>query len=143
MAEAPLTESETFQCFQLAGVIWDDFNTASIHDGFGVQLSLTDLSILQSDLRARLVALSDPALVEVRVFIVKWAAVKYSTASMEGGAVGSTTGLKYDPKDKRENVKELFASTLGLMGMAQAQAAKRKAMMGENSDNGCIGVVRG
>jgi hypothetical protein len=138
-----LNESQIFQCFQLAGVIWDDFAQAKIHDGFGVQLELTDLDALQSALRTRLTTLSAAAETEVADLVTRWGRVKFNTASMDQGAVGDTTGLKYDPKDKRENLKELFASTLGLMGIYQAQAAKNKAMRGERADSGIIGIRRG
>lgn len=138
-----LDEDQIFQCFQLAGVIWDDFTNAKIHDGFGVQLDLTDLDQLQSSLRTRLTTLSAAAETEVADLVTRWQACKFNTAEMDGGAVGDTTGLKFSPKNKRENLKELFASTLGLMGIYQAQAAKNKAMRGEQTDTGIIGIRRG
>ncbi len=137
-----LDEDQIFQSFQIAGVIWDDFTNALIHDGFGTQLQLTDLDALQSALRSRLLALSASAETEVETLITKWQACKFDTAEMDAGAVGDTTGLKYSPKNKREIIKELFASTLGLMGIYQAQMAKKKAVYGEQMSD-VIAVRRG
>jgi hypothetical protein len=106
-------------------------------------LQVTDLDALQSALRSRLVALSSPAEAEVIDLITRWEQVKFSVAKMDQGSVGDTTGLKYDPQERKDTIKQLFSSTLGLMGIYQGQMQKKNAMYGNAADMGPIWVMRG
>jgi len=137
-----LDEDDYLWCFKIAGVIWDASSQASIHDGFGVQLSLTDLNILQSDLRSRLVGFDSATVNHIQGCIIQYAPIETATGEMESGAVGSTTGLNYSPAKKREAIKESFSSLTGCLGMWQARMMKKKAMNGERSED-FIGVTRG
>lgn len=138
-----LSENDYIWCFKIAGVIWDQVSSASIHDGFGQQLNLPDLGILQADLRARLKSLDSQTIVHVQDCITQWVPVEFATAKMTSGAVGDTTGLDYNPKEKREAIKQTFGALTGCLGIYQAQMLKSKAMNGEMADNGLIGVRRG
>lgn len=142
-----LDETDFVYCFQISGVIWDmnglTTGTATIHDGFGAQLSLTDIGILQANLRARLVALDTVSVTEIQNCIVQWFPLRFNTAEMDQGAVGSTTGLKYDPAKKRDQILKIFSGMTGCLSMASALLQKKRAMDGEKVDDGMIGVRRG
>ena len=144
-----LSEQDYMYCFQIAGVIWDNQvnnanATATVHDGFGVQLSLTNINNLQADLRSRLGAFDTIVVTELQNLIVAWYPLRLNTTQMDSGGIGDMSGLKYNPQEKRDQIAKIFAGMTGCMSMAAALLWKQKSMQGEAmAGNGVIGVQRG
>lgn len=144
-----LSTDDYYYCFQIAGVIWDALGrttTASIHDGFGTQLSITDISILQNDLRNRLASFDTTTITHIQnEIITPWVPLLTNTTEMKEGGAGSISGLEYSPDKKREQIKLLFAGTTGCLAMAQALLHKKRAMEGDvmASTGSFVGVMRG
>lgn len=139
-----LDDSEIAYCFEIANVIWQVGigTTATVHDGFGIQLTLTDIDQLQTDLLTRLQNLAAIAVTNVRALTVDWALIRLNTAKMEGGQTGDTGGLTFSFETKREQIKQLFNVYVPVLHMADAQRRKSMTPVGEPVSS-FIGVSRG
>lgn len=120
-----LTDSDQRRCSEIANVIWNDSNTATIQNGFGIMLTLVDLTSLQTDFATRIAALTAASVLEIQTTILPaWDKVRLSDGEMEAGSVGDLTGLKYSFEGKRQQIKRVFCGYVPCLGMAQAQARK-------------------
>lgn len=139
-----LTAAEIASCFEIANVIWQVGigTTATVHDGYGIQLTLTDIDTLQTDLLGRLQNLAAIAETNVRALTVSWATVRLSTAKIESGSAGDTGGLNFSFEEKRAQIKQLFNVYVPVLHMADAQRRKSMTPVGEQVSN-IISVSRG
>ncbi len=120
---AALDEGEQMSVFEILEAFWD--STGSVTDGFGIQLSLTELDQLKNDITTRLLALSDAALVKVRAIIVEYDDVKGGDFAFDGGQIGTLGGLKMSSAMEQAKIRKRLLTYVPVMHMADALKQKR------------------
>lgn len=148
MADLPngLTEEDQRYCFEMASAIWKDQTTATVHNGYGIILSLSQLDELQNDLMARLAALSATSVSLVQELIYGdddgfgWKDVRKGSMEVNDGGSDTARGVSFSMEDQRQSIKGLFDGYVGCMSMARAIARRQDQERGKSS---CIPIARG
>jgi hypothetical protein len=96
-----------------------------VHDGFGVQLTLTELDELKDDVSAKLAALDADSLVKVQALVVEWDVIRTQTAKIMTGGIGNLSGLDYDVEKKQARIRQLLHTYVPALHMADAKRRKR------------------
>ncbi len=120
---AALDEGEEMSVFEILEAFWD--STGTVSDGFGIQLTLTELDSLKSDIRTRIAAFSDAANVKVRELIAEYDDVKGGDFAFEGGSIGSLGGIKMSSAQEQAKIRKRLLTYLPVMHMADALKQKR------------------
>jgi len=118
-----LTAAESLSVFEILEAFWD--TTASVTDGYGIQLTLTELSELKTGISTRLAALDAASLIKVSALVVEWDAISSATLSMDGGSIGSLQGVKLDFKEMQARIRKRLQTYVPVLHMADAIKHKR------------------
>lgn len=148
MATLPngLTDDDQRYCFEMASSIWTDQATISIHNGYSIQLSLSDVDTLQNDLAGRLVNLSSGTVIMLQVLIygtddgLGWVQCRKGQMEQQNGGSDSVTGLSWSIEGQRQSIIKLFDGYVGCIHMVRALARKKDEPRGQSSS---ICVMRG
>jgi hypothetical protein len=131
----PLDAAQLRSAFELASVIYQDFTTASISDGFGLQIQIIQLDTLQSALNTYLTTLSADSVIKVAEIISEWDAIVDLPGEMRGGSVGSITGLNFSMDDARARLIKRFQTYVPVLHIADAEARKQNAPTAAQTNN--------
>lgn len=118
-----LTPAEILSCFELLQAFWSD--TGSVTDGFGIQLSLTELDALKSDITTRLDALDADAVLKVRAIVLRYDVIASSTMSIEGGSTGNVSGVTIKMEELIARLRQRLLTYVPVMHIADAIKQKR------------------
>lgn len=137
MALSGAEKASVFECLRgyWAGA------TASITNGYGITLSISDLATLTNDINTRLTAIDSDAtaLAKVQALVVKWDRIANSSVSIDG-SVGDMTGVKYSAADARERLREQMHVYVPVMHMLEAIKARNAQSVG--SSGASFGISR-
>lgn len=93
---------------------------ATIHNGFGVTLTLTEMDRLRDQLDAYLTGVTSAVETKIAALVVAWDAVRLCTGKMEGGSIGDISGMSDSFEDKRANIRGLMQVYVPVMHMVEA-----------------------
>ncbi len=99
-----LTPAQRSSCFEMLSAFWNGA-TATVTNGFGITLSLSDLNVLTTDINTRLDTVDADVTASAKVIdlVTKWDCV--STVEVElDGSVGDVSGVKYSSSAARERL---------------------------------------
>lgn len=132
-----LSDAEKLSCFEILEAYWD--TTATITNGFGVELTLTQLDTLKNDISARLTALDTASLVKVSALVVEWDACRLDTLRLEQGTTGGVNGVFMDSEKQQARIRKLLHTYVPVMHMVEAM----KVREGPTGSGGIsVGVCR-
>jgi hypothetical protein len=133
----PLSDAEKLSCFEILEGFWAD--TATIHNGFGVQLTLTQLDTLKNDISTRLAALDAASVIKVQAIVSEWDNVKFAAMDLQAGTTGGVTGVNLDFAKVQARLRFLLQTYVPVMHMVEA-LKRQNGPTGEVSAQ--IGVMR-
>lgn len=140
MPVAVLTLAERASCFELAEVIYRDNTTANLHNSFGIQVQLTDLTPLQNAVDNALDALTDTAITKVRDIVTEWDPIADFSGKIVNGSVGCITGITIDWDAIKAQIKRRFLLYVPVLHLMKAMAMVQDRDAGQPSNT--IGISR-
>ena len=121
----PLTDDEICQCFELLEKI--DGDNATIDNGYGVTLYLSNLDVLKNNVRGRLSGASDSHINAIRQILAAYAPYRFNFTTMTAGSAGSTSGITDDPAAAKDGLRKLLQTYIPEFTEAQARAMSMRA----------------
>jgi hypothetical protein len=118
-----IQDDEKAYCFEILEAFYADDGVVT--DGFGIQLSLTELDTLKDEIETRLNALTGAKLTIVQALVVDWQAVRGSSIKIEGGGTGNVSGMNMDFEKEQARIRKLLLSYVPVMHIADAIKQKR------------------
>lgn len=132
-----LSNAEKLSCFEILEGFWAD--TATIHNGFGVQLTLTQLDTLKNDISTRLSNLDADAVLKVQGIVAEWDGIKFAAMDLQAGTTGGVTGVNLDFAKVQARMRFLLQTYVPVMHMIEA-VKRQQGPTGQESAQ--FGVVR-
>lgn len=120
-----LSDDQKLSVFECLGVTFGpgggtNINNATIHNGFGVMLNLTEMNTLRDQVSAYLATVSAAVEAKISGLVTAWDSVRLCTGSMEGGTIGEIQGVTLSFDEKRANIRQLMQVYVPAMDMANA-----------------------
>jgi hypothetical protein len=105
-----LTDAQKLSVFECLGITYgagggSAANTATIHNGFGESLTLTEMDTLRTAVTDHLDNLVSAVETKVAALVVEWDNVRIKVGAIQGN-VGSLQGVTYSFEDARKLIKE-------------------------------------
>lgn len=137
-----LTTAVKISCFQLLGISYGpgggaNANSATIHNGFGVTLSLTQMDTLRDNVNTFLDNVSSDQETEVESIITQYDAIKNVKVEIDG-AVGDIQGVRYSTDAHIASLRVQLQNVIPVMHMIES-IAKRN---GPPQMLGYVSVIR-
>ncbi len=129
-----LSLAERASIFEMLSAFWGA-ESASITNGYGIVLTLSDLNILTADINRRMdvIDLDATAVTKVQALVVKWDCIASEDVEIQAGNVGDISGVTYSTKSARARIRDVMHTYIPVMHMAQA-VQRRK---GPEEEAGC------
>lgn len=111
----PLTGAERASCHECMRSFWAIDTTATVTNGFGIVMTLSDLDKLQADIDARLNTISadDTACTKVRALVAQWDAIATASIKIVNGNIGgSISGVSLSSDDIKAEIREVLGTYL-------------------------------
>ena len=134
----PLTDAEKLSCFEILEAFWAD--TATIHNGYGTVLTLSDIDRLKSDITTRLGNLDAASLVKVSALVVEWDALGTAPVLVEAGSSGNTSGVSYNIDQHRANIRKRLHTYVPVIHIIDSIMRREGPT---NTRSGIIPIMRG
>ncbi len=132
-----LTVDETLTCFEILSAMWAD--TGSVQDGYGIQVSLSQLNLLKTEIANRLgplipdpnnpgyyLGLDDGSATRVKVLAANWNALGTSPVSIKDGNAGAISGMSYNIEDERDKIRQLLNTYVPVLHIADSIKRKQE-----------------
>lgn len=120
-----LTDAQKLSVYECLGVTHGagggtNENSATIHNGFGVTLTLSEMDRLRDQLDAHLAGITSAVETKIAALVVAWDAVRLCTGKMEAGTIGDISGMSDSFEDKRANIRGLMQVYVPVMHMVES-----------------------
>lgn len=127
--------AERASCFEILSEFWAGA-TATITNGYGITLTLSDLNILTADINTRLdlVSADVTACAKVKEIVVDWDCISNVEIELDGG-VGDVTGLKYSASAQRERLRKQLNVYVQVLHLVDA-VKQRNGPQGQSASFG-------
>lgn len=106
--------------FEILGAFWAG-SSATITNGYGITLSLSDLNILTADINTRLNAIEADAtaVAKVEELVDAWDCISKVDIKLSGG-VGDVQGVEYSSEATRTRLRTLLLGYIPVFHMVDA-----------------------
>lgn len=120
-----LTDAQKLSVYECLGVTFGagggtQADSATIHNGFGVTLTLSQMDTLRDQLDAHLAGVTTAVETKIAALVVAWDAIRLCTGKMESGAIGDLSGMSDSFEDKRAHFRSLMQVYVPVMHMVEA-----------------------
>ena len=126
-----LTDAQKIRVFECLEITYGpgsasnaNVDKATIHNNYGIQISLTEMDSLRDELLVYLGDLDSNIETEIIALLVDWDDVRMSTVVLQDGSTAETSGVTNDPAAKRARIRTLMQVYVPVMDLAQS--AKRR-----------------
>ena len=124
MALTTAQKIRVFECLEITYGPGDsqnaNVNTATIHNNYGITLTLTEMNTLRDAVLTYLGTLDASVETEIVALIAKWDAVRLSTVQLQDGSAGEASGVTLNPNDQRARVRTLMQVYVPVLDIAQS-----------------------
>ena len=108
-----LTVAQKIRVFEVLKVTYgpgggDNANVATIHTGFGIEASLTEMDTLRNEILKFLTDMNADVEAAVVALLAEWDIVRLQTVTMADGSAGDVSGVSSDPEVRRTQIRELM-----------------------------------
>lgn len=123
-----LTTAQKISCYQLLGISYgpgggNNANSATIHNGFGVSLSLTQMDTLRNNVNEFLDNLSTGQETEIASIITEYDTIKNIKVSISG-SVGDIQGVDYSTDSHTAHLRSQLQGVVPIMHMVESIAKR-------------------
>ena len=120
-----LTDAQKLSVYECLGVTHGagggtNEDNATIHNGFGVTLTLTEMDTLRDALAAHLAGITAAVETKIAAIVVKWDEVAYCAGKIEGGTVGDISGVTVSFDEIRAVLRDRMMNVLPVMHMVDS-----------------------
>jgi hypothetical protein len=120
-----LTVAQKIRVFEVLEVTYgpgggDNEDVATIHTGFGIDASLTEMDTLRAELLKFLTALDSSVEAEIVTLLAEWDIVRLQTVTMSDGSAGDVSGASLDPNVRREQIRKLMQIYVPVMHLTDS-----------------------
>lgn len=95
-------------------------NNATIHNHYGVILTLSEMDTLRDELDTYIDNLASDQETAVAALVVEWDKVRLCTVSIEAGGIGDASGITHDPAEKRKRIRELMQTYIPVLSLIES-----------------------
>ena len=136
-----LSLAERASCFEIVSGYWAGA-TATITNGYGITMELSDLDILTANINTRLNDIDSDAtaLAKVQALVAKWDAVATDDIDMQAGSIGDVNGVSYSSAKARDRIRDVMHTYLPVIHMVQA--IQRRHGLRESSGSAAFAISR-
>jgi hypothetical protein len=113
-----LDDATKASIFEILSGFWAGA-TATISNGFGVTMSISDLDLLTANINARLAALDDTAKTKLIALVAEWDSISNVDFAFEGD-IGSVKGVKYSTDIHRARIQKQVHVYVPVLNMYEA-----------------------
>lgn len=131
-----MTPAEKLSCFEILEAFWltSTETTGEITNGFGIELTLTNLDVLKTNIKNRIDALDASvdlmdvaAVVKIQAIVSEWDSLGISDVQVQNGNVN------YDSEDHRNKIRKRLQKYITVMhitdGVRQKEGPQRSAQI--------------
>lgn len=115
---------EVFECLEVTYGPGDSQNAnvdaATIHNNFGITLTLSDMNALRDALKVYLGTLDSAVESKIVSLLAEWDAVRLQTVAIQDGSTGETSGVTMDPQKVRERIRTMMQVYVPVMDISQS-----------------------
>lgn len=120
-----LTDPQKATCFEILGITrgpaaGTQEDIATLHNGFGVTLTLSQMDTLRDKVNTVLTDLDSTALTKVTAIVADYEAIENHTGELQSGSIGNIQGLSYSFEAKRARLTERLTFYVPVIDMASA-----------------------
>lgn len=127
-----LTDAQKCSVYEILNI--SQVDTASLHNGFGVSLTLSDMDTLKDEVTTRITALTSAQETKVVALISAWDAIYLNVGKIEGGSVGGVAGTSYSFEEARMRIREALYIYIPIFHMIDAiKRRKNQSINGASS----------
>ena len=112
-------------------------DTATIHNGYGISLTLSDMDKLRDAVDAYLAGIDTETQTNIEALCTAWVDVRLCTGSIEGGNMGEIGGVSINFEEKRMRIKTLMQTYVPVLSLLDSIRRRN-----DNQSPGFVQVMR-